>query len=223
VRKYLYLAMAAASVAVLAAPMAASAAGTASGHVLTISKAGGTGVKTGAMLKSSLAKGTSAVFSLQTEKLTCKSASETVKVTKNPAPHGKATESLTSLTIGKCTIKVSGISGITVKSVKANNLPYAVTVSDAKGDPVTVTGTSKTKPVKTTVTVTFVGSPITCSYKATALKGAAANKTNSIAFSKQPFTKVSGSSSCPTTADFTATFGPVTDSSVKGSPKVFVN
>src|SRR3984957_18384712 len=215
--------MAAASGPVLAAPVAAGAADAARPHVLTISKAGGTAVKPGAILKSNLAKGTAAVFSLMGETLTCKSASETVKVGKNPVQHGKATESLTAMTIGKCTIKVSGISGITVKSVKANNLPYAVTVSDAKGDPVTVTGTSKTKPVKTTVTVTFVGSPITCSYKATALNGAAANKTNSIAFSKQKFTKVSGSSSCPPTANFTAKFSPVTDSSVKGNPKVFVN
>jgi len=223
VRKYLYLAMAAASVAALAAPVAAGAADTASPHVLTISKAGGTAVKPGAILKSSLAKGTSAVFSLMGQTLTCKSASESAKVAKNPAKHGTATESLTAMTIGKCTIKVKGISGITVKSVKANNLPYAVSVSDAKGDPVTVSGTSKTKPVKTTVTVTFLGSAIPCSYKATALKGAAANKANSIAFSKQKFTKVSGSSSCPPSAAFTATFAPVTDSSVKGNPKVFVN
>ncbi len=222
-RKYLYLAMAAASVAVLAAPVAAGAADTAGSHVLTISKAGSTAVKSGAVLKASLAKGTSAIFSLKTEKLTCKSASFTEKVGNNPAKPGKASASFTALTIGKCSIKVSGVSGITVKSVKANNLPYNVTISDAKGDPVTVAGTAKSKPIKTTVDVLFVGQTISCSYTSTGLVGAASNKANTVAMSKQKFTVTKGNTSCPSTAFFTATFGPLTDSSVKGNPKVFVN
>ena len=85
----------------------------------------------------------------------------------------------------------------------------------------TISGTSKTKPIKVTVTVAFQGSPITCSYKATSVKGSASNTGNTITFSKQKFTKTSGI--CPASANFSATFGPVTDSSVTGSPKVFVN
>jgi hypothetical protein len=220
VRKYLYLAMAAASVAILAAPVAAGASTASGSSVLTIGKAGGTAVKTKAVLKASLAKGTSAVFKTSLFNLTCKTASFSATVTKNPKAKGTATESLTTQSLGKCTVSLSGV---TVKSVKATNLPYNVSVKDSKGDPVAVTGTKKTKPVSTTVTVSFDGSSFACSYKIATLKGAAANKTNSITFTKQNFSKTAGSSLCPSTATFDATFGPVTDSSVKGSPKVFLN
>ena len=220
-RKYLYLAMTAASVAALAVPVAASAATATGSSVLTISKAGGTAVKTGAVLKASLAKGTAAVFSTSLFSLNCKTASFSAKVTKNPKAKGTADESLTAQAIGKCTVK--GITGITVKSVKANNLPYNVTVSDSKGDPVTVAGTKKTKPVETTVSVVFSGTTYSCLYKAGTLKGSSSNKGNSITLTKQGFTFVSGSSLCPKSATFTAKFGPVTDSSVKKSPAVFVN
>src|SRR5215469_8182138 len=64
VRKYLYLAMATASAAVLAAPIVADAAPAAHSHVLTIKKVHGTAVKPKAALKASLVKGTKAVFSL---------------------------------------------------------------------------------------------------------------------------------------------------------------
>ncbi len=55
------------------------------------------------------------------------------------------------------------------------------------------------------------------------VKGKASNTGNTITFSKQKFTKSAGGTLCPASANFSATFGPVTDSSVKGSPKVFVN
>src|SRR5258707_9812022 len=88
VRKYLYLAAAAASAAVVALPaVSADAAVT---HVLTISKLGGTAVRSGAVLKSGLAKGTSAVFFLGTEKLTCTASSAAATVKSNPAKPGTA-------------------------------------------------------------------------------------------------------------------------------------
>jgi hypothetical protein len=218
VRKYLYLAAAAtASAAVVVLPATSALA---AGHVLTISKTGGTAVKTGAVLKAGLAKGKTAVFSLGGEKLTCKSGAFSAKVTANPGKPGKATESLTAQTFSKC--KVTGITGVTFKSLKANNLPYKVTVSDAKGNPVTVAGTSKSRPVSFTATVAAGTLTVTCSYKATSVKGHASNTGNTITFSKQKFSGTTGGL-CPASANFSATFGPVTDSSVKGSPKVFVN
>jgi hypothetical protein len=221
VRKYLYLAMTAVSLTALAAPVAASAATTGGSSVLTISRAGGTAVKTGAVLKASLAKGTTAVFATSLFSLSCKTAGFSTKVTKNPKAKGTATESLTAQSIGKCTIK--GITGVTVKGVKAVNLPYNTTVSDSKGDPVTVAGTKKTKPIETSVSVAFGGSTFSCLYKAGTLKGAASNKGNSITLTKQKFAFVSGSTLCPKSATFSATFGPVADTSVKKSPAVFVN
>ena len=100
-RKYLYLAAVATSAAVVALPATSAFA---AGHVLTIKKTGGTAVKSGAVLKAGLAKGTSAVFSLGNEKLTCKSAKFTAKVKSNPAKPGKATESLTKQSFSKCKI-----------------------------------------------------------------------------------------------------------------------
>jgi hypothetical protein len=218
VRKYLYLAATvAASAAVVALPATSASA---AGHVLTIKKTGGTAVKVGAVLKASLVTGTSAVFSLGTEKLTCKAAKFSAKVTANPVKPGTAKESLTAQSFSKC--KVTGIAGVTFKSLKVKNLPYKATVSDAKGFPVKVTGQSKTKPILVTVTVTFGGNDVVCSFKAASVSGHALNKGSKITFSKQKFTKTGGAL-CPASANFTAAFGPVVDSSVSGSPKVFVN
>jgi hypothetical protein len=218
VRKYLYLAAAAASAAVVALPaVSADAAVT---HVLTISKIGGTAVKPGAVLKSGLAKGTSAVFSLSTTKLTCKSAAFSAKVKTNPAKPGKATESLTASTISKCTVNQSGV---IVKSLKINNLPYKVSVSDAKGFPVTVSGSSKSKPVSFTVTIVAGTLTVVCGYSAKSIAGHASNTGNTIAFVNQKFTKSAGGGLCLPSANFSAKFGPVRDTSVKNSPSVFVN
>ncbi len=223
-RKYLYLATAVASAAVLAAPLAASATTASGGHVLTIGKAGGNAVKAKAVLKASLAKGTTALFTMGSggnqQKLTCKSASFTAKVTSNPKKPGKATESLTAQTISKCTTSVAHVK---IMKVGAKNLPYNVTVSDGKKHPVAVNSTKKSKPVELFATAAADGFTVTCTYKAAALKGTSANKGNSITVTKQKFALVSGGSFCPASALFSATYGPVKDTSVKGSPAVFVN
>src|SRR5215469_5794981 len=212
--------MAAASATVLAAPVVAQAAPAAHPHVLTIKKAGGTPVRPGAKLTASLAKGSSAVFTIGTIKLTCKSSSFTAVVVKNPSAPGKATESLTTETMGKCTANIA----VTINSVKALNLPYNSTVSDAKGFPVTVSGRSKSKSIELTATATLSGSKITCTYRASTVKGAASNKGSTITITKQKFTKVNASCPVPSsTAFFSAKYGPVVDTSVKGKPAVFVN
>jgi len=206
------------SVSVVALP-AALAYAAAPVHVLTINKVGGPAVKVGAVLKSGLAKGKTAVFSLGTEKLTCKSAKFSATVKINPAKPGTATESLTAQTFAKCTVNVSGV---VVKSLKVLDLPFKTTVSDATGLPVTVSGT-KTKPIKITAKVALGSTNVACTYKATSVKGSASNTGSTVTFSKQKFTFVSGSSLCPASANFSATFGPVKDTSVTNSPKVFVN
>lgn len=217
-RKSLFLAAAAAaSSAVLMLPATSAFA---AGHVLTTGKTGGPAVAVGAVLKSGLLTGKTATFSLGTEKLTCKVATFAAKVTANPSKPGTATESLTAQKFSKCTVNQSGI---TVNSITANNLPYKVSVSDATGDPVTIKGSSSTKPVKLTVVASGGGITVKCSYTATTVKGAASNTGNTVTFSKQKFTKVSGNNLCPASANFSAVFGPVKDTSVTGSPKVFVN
>jgi hypothetical protein len=227
VRKYLYIAMAAASAAVLAAPIVADAAPSAASHVLTIKKVHGTAVKTGAVLKASLAKGTTAKFVIGSGTsaitVTCKSSSFSAKVLKNPVAPAMATESVTAESIAKCT---TSLNGLTLGSIKSLNLPYKSTVSDKKGLPVTVSGT-KTKPIELKASATFSGMPITCIYMAAKAVGVASNKGNTITFTKQKLTVVTmGSSSICAgigPATFSAKYGPVQDTSVTGKPAVFVN
>jgi hypothetical protein len=220
--KYVYMVAAAASALLIAAPMVQAEAATA--HVLTIGKTGGTAVRKGAVLKSGLAKKTTATFTLGTMTVKCTSASFTGKVTSNPAvsAKAKATESVTASTLAKCSVK-----GATSISVVVKNLPYNGTVSAAKGNPVKVSGTSKSKPISlmATVVVPHIGK-FTCTYTAASISGTASNKGNAITFSKQKFAFSKGSVFCKNaakTATFSATYGPVTDTSVKGSPKVFFN
>ena len=220
-RKYLCLAVAAASVSVLAAPVVASAAPTAKPHVLAVGKAGGAAVKVGAKLTASLVKGTKATFAMSGMTLTCTKASFTAVVTKNPSKPGKALESQTAQSISGCKTSVAGIK---IKKSFASNLPYNTSVSDAKGDPVAVTGRSAKKPIELTAVAEFAGHTFSCPYTAKVVKGAASNKGNTITVVKQKFTVVKGSNGlCPPAAAFSATFGPVKDVSVKGNQTVFVN
>ncbi|MGO8959966.1 MAG: hypothetical protein ACLQFR_21740 [Streptosporangiaceae bacterium] len=220
--KYLYMVAAATSALLIAAPMVQADA--AAAHVLTIRRTGGTAVSKGAVLKSGLAAKTKATFSIGTTTVTCKSASFTGKVTNNPAVSKKAmaTESVTASKLGTCS--VPGVLSITVA---ANNLPYIASVSAATGNPVKVSGRSKSKPIGLTATVKLSStSTITCSYTAASILGKASNKGNVISFANVKFKFSTGGSLCTSlgsTATFSATYGPVTDTSVKGSQKVFVN
>ncbi len=177
------------------------------------------------MLKVHLVQGTRAVFALPSgpEKLSCKSSQVAATVRSNPAKPGKATESLTAISIARCVLSPV-IIPLTFKSVTARNLPYKVTVSDARGFPVTVSQASTPMPIKFTVKLAAGTRTITCNYKAASVTGAASKTGSTIRFSKQKFTKAAGSNSmCIGPAFFSATYGPVRDTSVTNSPRVFVN
>ena len=135
-------------------------------------------------------------------------------MTANPAKPGTATLSMTGQSFSGCTVSTSGI---TVKSVAAYKLPFKTTVSDAKGLPVTVT-----KP-GAVVTVSALGTTITCTYQAPKISGTASNTGSSVAFANQTFTLVSGGSLCPSSGTLSVTYAPLADTSVKGDPHVFVN
>jgi hypothetical protein len=223
VRKYFYIGVMAATALVAALPAAASAATPV--HVLTTGKVKGPAVKAGAVLKASLKSRTSVVFSTNLGKLTCAKSTFTAKVVSNPVKGAKpatAKESITAETFSGCKISVSGV---TIKRQAVANLPYNATISDAKGNPVKISGRTKAKPLLLTVTVQIgTGKPFTCGVKAASIAGAASNKGNVIAIVKQKFTKASGPAGfCPASGTFSATYGPVKDTSVKGSPAVFVN
>jgi hypothetical protein len=230
--KFRYLALASASVMVLVMPAglayAASAhpAASKSKPVLTIKKKGGTAVKKGAKLTASLAKGTKVTVALGSViTITCKSSTLKAKVTANPARSGKATLSVTGWSIGKCP---KSVDGVTLDGVSAVNLPYGATISTAKGDPVTVTGHKKSKQVGFEAKISLGTTSATCIFTAPTVSGNASNSGNKVSFSKQSFSLASGSSSLcseagATTATMSATFGPVRDTTVHGSPKVFVS
>jgi len=230
--KFRYLALASASIMVLVMPAglayAASAhpAASKSKPVLTIKKKGGTAVKKHATLTASVAKGTKVTVALGTVfTITCKSSTLKAKVTANPSGPGKATLSVTKWSIGKCP---KSVDGVTLNSLSAINLPYNATVSAAKGNPVTITGHKKSKPVGFKAVVTFGGQKLTCAYTAKTVSGIASNTGNKVSFASQAFTLTkSSSSTCSAAgsnmATFSATYGPVRDTTVHGSPKVFIS
>jgi hypothetical protein len=218
VRKYFYIGAVVALA--LTAALPATAAEAASIHVLTTGKVGGPAVKPGAVLKASLAKGSAAVFSNSLGKLTCAKSTFTARVVTNPVKPGTAKESITAETFSNCQLSIPGV---TIKSQGVVNLPYNATVSDAKGNPVHISGRNKTKPLLLTITVKVGASTFSCSAKATSIAGTWSNKGNVTAFVKQKFTKAAGSSFCPASGTLSAAYGPVRDSSVKGSPAVFIN
>jgi len=217
-RSLLAVAGAAAALAVITASPAS-----ADGAVLTTGGAGGTAVAVGDVLNASLASGTAATLyssATGTSGVSCTSSTFTATVTDNPAAPGTATESVTGHTFdsSSCTSNVVGVTG--VSSITVDNLPYTTTV--ASDGTVTVTPAAGST-IQTTVKLRTLLGSITCVYQAPSLTGKADNADNSLAFTSQKFTKVSGSTLCFSNGYFTAKYAPVSDTSQAGSPAVFVN
>ncbi|MFE7532311.1 Tat pathway signal sequence domain protein [Kitasatospora sp. NPDC057542] len=212
------------TLALAAVPASASPEPLAAGPVLTAGSAGGAAVAVGDALAAPLAAGTKATFystATSTTGVTCATSQLSASVLSNPAAPGSATASLTGLTFGSCTANVTGVTS--VRSLTVGNLPYGVTVSDAPGLPVTLTGGSAGTIQATAVLDTWFGT-ITCSYQLSgAFTGSADNAAHSLAFRTEHFAKSGGSTLCPGDGYFSATYGPVADTSQTGSPAVFVN
>jgi hypothetical protein len=220
-RKYLYLAAAIASAALATVSTLPAAAATSS--VLTSGSAGGSAVAAGDTLTASLAAGSNATFyssATSTSGVMCTGSAFSATVDSNPASPGVATESLDSQSFSGCTSNVFGVFG--VQSVTVNNLPFATSVDDS-ANAVTITGTSAA-PIQATVILNTLFGSISCVYQAAGdtLTGTASNTSNSITFSNQQFSKVSGSVLCFSSSYFSATYAPVVDSSA-GNSAVYVN
>ena len=97
-----------------------------------------------------------------------------------------------------------------------DNLPY--TAAAASAGTLTVTPPSGSVIQSTVKLSTLLGS-VTCVYQGPSLAGKTANADNSISFTNQQFTKISGSSLCFSTASFSAKYAPVT----AGGASVYVN
>lgn len=215
-RKYFLAASAVGLGLLAAAPAVAAGAATTKAHaVLTNGSPGGSAVKRGAMLKAGL-RGTATFYAPGTKNgITCRAASVTDRVTKNPPAGRVARELLTSQAFGHCS--VSGVSGAkNVKAISVTGLPYRTTIN----------GKSKQVVIfkaRTRVTLGTILGTLTCGYGAAKVKGTASNTGQVNKFAGQTFTLTSGSAACPRKADFSATFGPITDISVRNHPHVFVN
>lgn len=192
-------------------PAAANAAPT---SVLTNSRPGGPAVRVGATLRAGLQG--RAVFLVPGTRagISCRRAGVTDRVTRNPAAPGTAVELLTGQTFGRCSSSIPGTTG--VRSVSVLGLPYRTTIS-SRGKRVTIFN------ARTRLTLNTVVGTLTCSYRAARLHGTAVNTGSKIVFAGQLFRLSSGSRACPSAGSFSATFGPVTNVSVRGRPHVFVN
>ncbi len=209
---------AAASTALAILPATAASADAA---VLTYGSAGGNAVSVGDVLTASLASGTNATLATSsngTSGITCTESTLSATVTANPAAPGTATESATSQTFNGCTSNVFGV--FEVQRITVDGLPYN-TAASSDGT-VTVTAAPGSA-IQTTVALSTLLGSITCVYQAPSLSAVSSNSDNSLTFTNQKFTKVSGSALCTANGYFTATYAPVVDSSVSGSPAIYTN
>jgi hypothetical protein len=193
--------------------------------VLTYGSVGGTNVADNDAVTAPLKAGTLATFHATpggTMFIKCAESAFGATVLSNVATPGTAKESLTLQSFGTCTpVGIPAVSG--VQSIVVDNLPYATAVS-APGNAVAVTGTDAA-PVQTTIKLRSALGTVTCVYRADAnlVTGVASNDDQSITFTDQKFNKFSGPSACFPNGYFTASYGPVADTSVAGSPLVYVN
>ncbi|MER5352871.1 Tat pathway signal sequence domain protein [Kitasatospora sp. NPDC002551] len=218
------LAAAAVLAAGTVAPAQAAAPAANAVAVLTHTSLAGPNVSVGDVLVANLVAGTTANFyssATGTTGIKCATSAFSATVLTNPAAPGVATESLNTQSFGSCTANVIGVTG--VQSITVNNLPYTNSVSDAPGNPVSLDPTSA-GPVQTTVVLKTILGTITCVYRAAGgLAGTTNNVGQTIGFNAQALPKFSGPSTCFPVGYFSATYGPVRDSSVAGSPVVYVN
>jgi hypothetical protein len=192
--------------------------------VLTTGSLAGANVAAGDVLNAAVVPGTTANFSTAAGGSTgvkCAESAFTATVVDNPVAPGVATESTTAHTFASCTANIFGVTRVT--SVTVNNLPFATTVDSATGA-VTVSGTDEA-PIRTTLVLGTILGSVTCVFQAdgNAITGVSSNTDNSIGFTDQAFTKASGPITCPSAGFFTATYAPVLDTTVEGSPVVFTN
>ncbi|WP_371502538.1 Tat pathway signal sequence domain protein [Kitasatospora sp. NBC_00374] len=214
----------AAALSLGAVPASASPGPAVTTSVLTTGSAGGTAVAAGDALAAPLAANTRATFystATSATGVTCTVSQLSAKVLSNPAAPGTATGSLTGLTFGSCTSNVTGVTS--VRSLTVGNLPYGVAVDDGAGLPVTLTG-GTAGPIQATAVLNSWFGTLTCTYQLSgAFTGNADNAAHSLAFRNEHFAKSGGSALCPADGYFSATYGPVTDTTQPGGPAVYVN
>jgi hypothetical protein len=133
----------------------------------------------------------------------CKQAIIAATVTSNPPAPGTASASYVPQ-FGSCT-------GSTVRSVTFDGAPVVMKLSS--GGQVTLNGAMQMQ-------VVYAGSNAPCGYEASTIAGTAAGDGRSITFTDQEYLQSSGPATCPPSLRFSATYGPLVDSSQGGVPVV---
>lgn len=215
-----------AAVSASALVLSAAPAFAASGDVLSVTAANpsGTNVAVGDSLTGSLASGTTNSFSFtsggKTVTIVCTAASMGATDSSNPAAPGTADLSIGTLTFTHCTI--TGISGVTVSSVKLNGAASANVTSSPKDFNVTA--------LDERVALNNGLGTINCDYGTNTthspIVGTIANPpAGAIAFTNQTVWLLSGTSVCGaagSTGVFNMTLGSVVDAT-QGSGLLFAN
>ncbi|MFD9685889.1 Tat pathway signal sequence domain protein [Kitasatospora sp. NPDC059088] len=212
-----------AALALAAAAPASAVPADDAGPVLTTGSTGGAAVAAGDALAATLAGGSATFYSTATSTtgVTCATSQLSATVLTNPTAPGTATESMTGLTFGSCTANVTGVTS--VQSLTVDTRPYGVSIDDGTGLPVTLTGGSAGQIQATAVLNSWFGT-ITCTYRLSgAFTGTADNGGQSLTFTNEHFAKSGGSGLCPGDGYFSASYGPVADTSQSGAPAVYVN
>lgn len=198
--------------AVLALAGAASvmAVGPASATVPMLTLPSGLAVPAGDTLSAPLSSA-SGVFNTPAGTITCTSGNfAAASVTDPPAGTAAgATSTLNTLHFDhtKCSTTIIGVTG--VSSVELNG---TANVALHDGVSPTLVLTNVDEKVKLTA---VLGAPV-CDYgttsSVTSITGAVNTTTKSVAFSAAPVALITGAGVCPKTGTFTATFGPIIDS-----------
>jgi hypothetical protein len=196
-----------AGAALVAAMLFATPAQALSPSVLTTGSVGGPAVAVGDTLNAPSSG------SVVIGPVTCTASAITAMVTSNPSSPGTATLTQNAWSFTGCTT-TSGPATIAV-----NNLPYCFSVNSS--GTVGLTACTSTVTVQLTIKITTVLGVITCVYRLTSVSITWSNTGNSITMTLT-FTKVAGPSACPATITLTGKFAPVRDTSVGGSPLVFL-
>jgi len=220
-RRHTVAATAATAAALTALAFLPATTASADGAVLTYGSAGGNAVSVGDVLTSSLATGTKATLATTSggsSGITCTGSTLSATVADNPAAPGTATESATTQTFSGCSSNVFGVTG--VRSITVNGLPYT---TSAASDGSVVVSPAAGGAIQTTVVLSTLLGTVTCVYQAPSLAAVSSNSNNSLSFSNQAFSKASGSGLCAANGYFTASYAPVVDSSVSGSPAIYTN
>ncbi|MFF0298415.1 Tat pathway signal sequence domain protein [Kitasatospora sp. NPDC004615] len=137
----------------------------------------------------------------------------------SPTTSGTASGPVNTLTFSGCTSNVPGVTGVI--SLTMNNLPYTLAISDTAGYPVALTPSAGV--IQATAVLKTLAGTATCVLHASVLNGNATNVPPQINLVKQLLTKTSGPSICFPSIEFTASYGPVTDTAPGNGQVVLVN